>query len=115
VLLLFVKSVCSQSQDSLLTKVNLSKSYILDLKTGNYTLDSKSINHSKNNLLLSYYNKTSQLNDVYLLNNEHSIYFKSIPIFENKFRGHKIDAFNPYGTSNIGSSIIVGLLNTVIK
>ncbi|MFK7833734.1 MAG: hypothetical protein AB8B52_10690 [Winogradskyella sp.] len=114
-LLVFSTSIYAQSKDSLLTKTNFFKSFNLDLNTNDYTLDFKNIDFSKNNLLFSSYNETTKLNDIYLLNNDSFIYSKSSLIFENNFRGNKIDSFNPYGTSNLGSALIFGLVSSFLK
>tara|TARA_R110002050_G_scaffold129304_2_gene250834 strand:+ start:2049 stop:2426 length:378 start_codon:yes stop_codon:yes gene_type:complete len=114
-LLVFSTSIYAQSKDSLLTETNLLKSFNFNFKTNNYAIDFKNIDFSKNNLLFSSYNETSKLNDIYLLNNDSLIYSKSSLIFENNFRGNKIDSFNPYGTSNISSALIFGLIGYIIK
>ena len=76
ILLIFSASIYAQSKDYLLTKTNLFKNFNFDLNTNDYTLDVKNIDLYKNSLLLSSYNKTTELNDIYLLNNANSIYSK---------------------------------------
>ncbi len=105
-LLGFGTSIYAQSKDALLPKTNLFKSFNLDFKH---------INFSENSLLFSSYNETTKLNDIYLLNNDSFIYSKSSLILENNFRGHKIDSYNPHGTSCITSSLILGLVNSILK
>ncbi|WP_179317913.1 hypothetical protein [Winogradskyella undariae] len=114
-LLILSTSIYAQSKDSLLTKTNLFKSFNFDLKNNDYTINFKNIDFSKNNLLFSSYNESTKLNDIYLLNNDSYIYNKSSLIFENNFRGNKIDSFNLYGASNIGSALIFGLVGSILK
>lgn len=114
-LLIFSTSTYAQSKDSLLTKTYLLKNYNFDFKTNDYTLDFKTIDFSKNNLIFSSYNETTKLNDIYLLGNESFIYSKSSLKFENNFRGNKIDSFNPYGSPNIGSALILGFIGSILK
>ena len=115
ILLVFSTLIYAQSKDSLLTKTNVFKSLNFDFKTNDYTIGFKNIDFSKNNQLFSSYNETTKLNDIYLLNNDSFIYSKSSLLFKNSFRGNKINSFNPYGTSNIGSALIFGLIDSILK
>lgn len=115
ILLFFCTAIYAQSKNSLLTKNKLFKSFKFDFKTNNYTLNFKKIDFSKKNLLFSSYNEITKLNDTYSLNNNSFTYNKSSFMLENNFRGHKIDSFNPYGTSNVGSALIFGLINSILK
>lgn len=115
ILLVSSISIYSQSIDLLLTKTNLFKKHQFSFKTSDYTIDFKKIDFSKSNMQFSSYNQTTKLNDIYVLNNNRFSYSKSSLLFENISRGNKIDSFNPYGTSNIGSALIFGVIGSILK
>ena len=71
-----------------------------------------SINYKGTQLLV--YNSFSKHTDVYFLQN--GDYHRSNPklFLENNFRSSKIDSFNPYGSPNIGSAIVLGVINVFI-
>lgn len=60
------------------------------------------------------YNKTTQLNDFYYAKRDTFHYQKSVFIPQNHLFQPKIDSFNPSGASDLGSAIVIGLLNTFI-
>jgi len=64
---------------------------------------------------LEVYNPTTQLNDNYVRVNN-TYYMSNIKSFPNYgFNGIKADSFNPYGTTDIGGTIISGLINLLIS
>ena len=87
----------------------------LDFQNKNIAANFKINNIQKGHLFFNSYNKISQLNDSYSLENKIFIYSKSYLIFENSFRGAKIDSFNPFGSSNINSSLIMGSIDTLLN
>ena len=59
----------------------------------------------------SIYNRTTMMNDNYSVYNGQFEYKNSILIPENMVFNSKIDSFNPNGTDDFGSAILMGLLN----
>jgi hypothetical protein len=59
------------------------------------------------------YNKTTQLNDFYYVKKDTFYYQKSAFIPENHMFQPKLDSFNPSGASDLGSAVIIGIINTV--
>lgn len=114
-LFLFSISINAQSTDSFLPKNDLLINSNLNLDSNNYSFDFKNINFQKSKFKFSSYNKTTKLNDNYLIINDYYIYNKSTMIFENNFRGHKIGSFNPYGASNISTALIFGIVGSILK
>lgn len=112
-LLVFGTSIYAQSKDSLNTKHNMLGS--LNFKIKNYALDFKDIDFTKKNLFFSSYNETTKLNDSYLISNKEFIYSKSNLLFENNFRGQKIDSYNPYGVSNLETGLILGVIGELLN
>jgi len=96
----------AQSKDSLNLK--------LDFLYNDFTLNFKRIDFSKNNISFSEYNPTTGLNDNYSLINDEHVYTNSSFLFQNNIRGPKIDSFNPYGASNIQTSLVLGTFNKLL-
>jgi hypothetical protein len=65
--------------------------------------------------VLEVYNPTTQLNDTYVrVTNEY--YISNIKSYPNYgFDGIKMDSFNPYGTTDIGGTVVSGLINLLIS
>jgi hypothetical protein len=64
---------------------------------------------------LEVYNPITQLNDTYVKGNA-TYYMSNIKSFPNYgFEGIKADSFNPYGTTDIGGTIVSGLINLLIS
>ncbi|WP_162126603.1 hypothetical protein [Flavobacterium phycosphaerae] len=64
---------------------------------------------------LEVYNPTTQLNDTFVKVND-TYYMSNIKSFPNYgFDGIKMDSFNPYGTSDIGGTIVSGLINLLLS
>ena len=61
----------------------------------------------------SIYNSTTQLNDRYHITRDTMYYQKSVFIPENQLFQTKFDSFNPNGTTNMGSALIIGVMNTL--
>jgi hypothetical protein len=59
------------------------------------------------------YNRTTQLNDLYNVKKDTFYYQKSVFIPENHLFGTKTDSFNPGGAPDLGSALVLGLLNTI--
>lgn len=59
----------------------------------------------------SIYNRITMMNDNYSVYNGQFEYKNSILIPENMVFNSKIDSFNPNGTDDFGSAILMGLLN----
>ncbi|EGV44692.1 hypothetical protein BZARG_1541 [Bizionia argentinensis JUB59] len=116
-LLTFGTSVYAQSKDSLITINNVFNSVSLNsnINSTSYDLDLNNINLPTKNLLFSSINKTTQLNDNYLVINEAYIYHNSNFLFENKFKGSRIDSYNPYGASNINSALFLGVVGVFLN
>jgi len=104
----------AQSKDSLNLKYKLSKNLKLDFLYNDFTLNFKRIDFSKNNISFSEYNPTTGLNDNYSLINDEHVYTNSSFLFQNNIRGPKIDSFNPYGASNIQTSLVLGTFNKLL-
>jgi len=64
---------------------------------------------------LSVYNSFSQRNDVYYSQNGN--YYPMSPriLPENNLMGTKKDSFNPYGTTNLGSAVVMGLITMLFE
>lgn len=60
------------------------------------------------------FNKTTQLNDFYYVQKDTFYYQKSVFIPENSIYQPKFDSFNPSGASDVGSAVLVGIINTVL-
>jgi hypothetical protein len=77
--------------------------YLTDIK--NYT----------SRYLLVIYNPMTQMNDHYVNvgNNYYSTNTKSFPIYN--FDGGRIDSMSPSGVRDLGSGIVNGLVNTLLK
>lgn len=69
----------------------------------------------KKETFFTIYNGVTQQNDNYIFEKGGLKYNYSNVIIENNFRGHKIDSFNPNGSSNITSGIISGFFNLLLK
>ncbi len=59
----------------------------------------------------SIYNRTTMMNDNYSIYNGQFEYKNSILIPENMVFNSKIDSFNPSGTDEFGSAVLMGVLN----
>ncbi len=59
----------------------------------------------------SIYNRTTMMNDNYSIYNGQFEYKNSILIPENMVFNSKIDSFNPSGTDEFGSALLMGVLN----
>ncbi len=103
-------SVYTQSIGSLVIQSDL---FNFDAK--DYALGFKNIDFSKNKGLFSSYNKTTQLNDIYITNNDAYSYSTSNLSFDNTLRAYKVDSYNPYGVSNIGSALILGIIGSFLN
>ena len=77
----------------------------------NYTFQFRSVKITEPDFTI--YNKTSQLNDLFCTKKDTIYYQKSIFITENHLYGIKTDSFNPGGAPDLGSALLLGLLNTV--
>lgn len=59
----------------------------------------------------SIYNRTTMMNDNFSVHNGQFEYKNSILIPENMVFNPKIDSFNPSGTDEFGSALLMGVLN----
>ena len=59
----------------------------------------------------SVYNRTTMLNDNFSFYKNQFEYKNSVLIPQNMFFNSKIDSFNPSGTSDFNSALIIGVLN----
>lgn len=107
-------SLYAQSTNPLNIQYDLSNNFKLDFLFKNFALDFKRIDFSKNNISFSEYNPTTGLNDNYSLINDEHVYTNSSFLFQNNIRGPKIDSFNPYGASNIQTSLVLGTFNKLL-
>lgn len=68
----------------------------------------------KNERVISVSNKNSINDQVYYLDNKGDLKYRSMAItapMNQYFNPEKMDSFNPYGTSNVGQSVVQGVLN----
>ena len=64
---------------------------------------------------LEIYNPTTQLNDNYVRVHD-TYYMSNLKSFPNYgFDGIKMDSFNPYGSSDIGGTVVSGLINLLLS
>ncbi|AUC76393.1 hypothetical protein [Olleya sp. Bg11-27] len=94
---------------------NVFKVLKFDFTATSYTLDYKSVGHIPNTYQFFAYNPMTALTDRYSVNNGNFIYNTSNLVLENNFRANKIDSFNPYGVSNIGSALIFGVFGKLFN
>ncbi|MEQ9288347.1 MAG: hypothetical protein RIG77_15625 [Cyclobacteriaceae bacterium] len=67
-----------------------------------------------NEQVISVSNKNSINDQVYYLDNKGELKYRSMAItapMNQYFNQEKLDSFNPYGTSNLGQSLVQGALN----
>jgi hypothetical protein len=86
---------------------NLEKSIVFHPISYNIKMDSRQY--------FSIYNKSSKLNDTYMLEDNKFIYKNSVYIYENNFRAMKKDSFNPGGARNLGSFLLNGFFNLLFN
>ena len=83
------------------------------LKDNKPNLDGIKFNTSDQKI--SVYNQTTGLNDNYVIYNNKTNYVNSTIDFRNNMRGAKIDSFNPYGTKDIGLSIVTSVFSLLFN
>lgn len=111
----FALSLNAQLIDSLQTTIKPVQSFKADFDGYKYVSQFKNVIQPKSNLAISSFNKTTQLNDVYVLNNVSTVYLKSNLILENQYRGFKIDSFNPYGVGDVRYAMVLGVVNSLLN
>lgn len=97
--------------DTVVVKRNYFKLQVDDFPVIKHSLDFGIL---KDNIAqLSVYNSFSQRNDVYFL--QHGNYYRMSPkiVAENNLMGIKKDSFNPYGVSNLGSAVVMGVISVL--
>nr|WP_315145484.1 hypothetical protein [uncultured Flavobacterium sp.] len=84
-----------------------------DLPIIKHTFD---FNAKKDNVSqLSVYNPISKFNDVYYSKNGNYYPLSPRIVLENNLMGTKKDSFNPYGATNLGSAIVMGLITVLFE
>ncbi len=61
----------------------------------------------------SAFNRTTGLNDTFIITNGSFEYSTSTLVIENTFFNPKIDSFNPNGATDFGNAIVSGLLSLI--
>lgn len=96
--MIFSTSIYAQVKKGVSIKTSFLKSINLDFKIKAYTFDFNNIDFSKSNLIFSSFNKTTNLNDIYLVKDNDLIYSRSN---------------NLYGSTHIKSALV--FVNTFLK
>ena len=82
----------------------------VNLNKNKYSFTFNQLNfYTKNDF--SIYNRTTMMNDNYSVYNGKFEYKSSILIPQNMVFNSKIDSFNPNGTDDFGSALLMGVLN----
>jgi hypothetical protein len=82
----------------------------VNLNKNKYSFTFNQLNfYTKNDF--SIYNRTTMMNDNYSVYNGKFEYKSSILIPQNMLFNSKIDSFNPSGTDEFGSALVMGVLN----
>ena len=113
VLVFFSTLVYSQTKDAVKVSPILNKA--LKPNTKDYSLYFNTLKLPKNTTVFSSYNHSTNLNDMYTVINGNYVHTKSVALAKNTFRHNKIDSFNPYGSTSIGSALVFGVLGAIIK
>lgn len=108
-------SVYSQTPSTMMMDSNNSETSSLDFKLNYFDFSFGHSYFQKTQFQFSRYNPTTTFNDNYLLLSNNYVAQKSNVIFENNFRGHKIDSFNPHGATSIPSALLMGVMSTLFK
>jgi hypothetical protein len=82
----------------------------MNLNTTKHFFTFNQLNFYTNNDF-SIYNRTTMMNDNYSVYNGQYEYKNSILIPQNMVFNSKIDSFNPSGTDEFGSALLMGFLN----
>ncbi|QBN18266.1 hypothetical protein [Flavobacterium nackdongense] len=99
--------------DTMAIRKNYFKVYFDNLPVVKYTFD---FSAKKDNVpQLSIYNFNSRSNDVYFLQSGTCIIMSPRINLENNWIGSRKDSFNPYGTTNIGSAVVMGLITMLFE
>jgi hypothetical protein len=99
--------------DTLALKKDYFKIHFDNLPVIQYTFDFNAKKDLASQLIV--YNSNSRINDVYFLHNGNYISMTPRINLENNWIGSRKDSFNPYGTTNLGSAVVLGLINVLIE
>lgn len=113
--IVFSLSTNGQSIDSLGTSKSIFKKFSLNLKKAKNPLANNLLILPQKSTSFSIYNAATGQNDFYFLNENEYSYSESKTLFENSFRGQKINSLNPYGSSNIETTLLLGVVNYFLK
>ncbi len=120
-LILALALLCSnfffaQNKTSFADTIQVKKEYfkinLNDLPVIQNTIDFKSVNAYTTQF--SIYNTYSTYNDVYFLQNGNYYRSNSNLVLENNLRGSKIDSFNPFGATDLGTAVVFGFINFLL-
>lgn len=103
----------SQNQNSSNTQYLLFKNIEIDSLDTLYKPNLKNI--FLKSRTFSTYNPNTNWNDHYTVTNQTYVYRKSSLLIENNFRQQKIDSYNPYGSPDVNSALILGVVGEFLR